>query len=83
MKGNTLAEFIDDLLSVGGPEKEFTFRGKYYFGQMIFQKDKNLLDLYLDAYDNSDSSDKRYLETYHFYGEDFSKCVSQFKTLKF
>ena len=82
MKGNTIAVFIDDLLSVGGPEKEFTFRGKYYFLETIFQKDKNLLDLYLDAYDNGDPSDKRYLETYHFYGEDFSKCVSQFETAK-
>ncbi len=31
MKGNTLAEFMDDLLVSGGPEKEFVFRGKRYF----------------------------------------------------
>ena len=30
MKGNTLAEFINDLLTMGGPEKEFEFRGKKY-----------------------------------------------------
>ena len=33
MKGNTLAEFIDDLLAMGGPEKEYEYRGKRYFMQ--------------------------------------------------
>lgn len=28
MKGNTLTEFIDDLLTMGGPEKEYEYRGK-------------------------------------------------------
>ena len=27
MTGNTLTEFMDDLLAMGGPEKEFVFRG--------------------------------------------------------
>ena len=31
MKGNTLAEFLDDLLTVGGPEKEFVFRDRFSF----------------------------------------------------
>ena len=31
MKGNTLADFIDDLLSMGGPEKEFVFRDRFFF----------------------------------------------------
>ena len=31
MKGNTLTEFMDDLLTMGGPEKEFLFRGRRYF----------------------------------------------------
>ena len=26
MRGNTLTEFMDDLLTMGGPEKEFLFR---------------------------------------------------------
>ena len=30
MKGNTLTEFMEDLLTMGGPEKEFLFRGKKY-----------------------------------------------------
>ena len=82
MKGNTLAMFMDDLLLAGGPEKEFIFRDKYYFLETILQKDMNLLDLYLDTYENSDSCKKKYLETYHFYGKDFMECVSQFETAK-
>lgn len=31
MKGNTSVAFAADLLSVGGPKKEFVFRGKQYF----------------------------------------------------
>ena len=31
MKGNTLSEFINDLLTMGGPEKEYEYRGKRYF----------------------------------------------------
>ena len=27
MTGNTLTEFMDDLLAMDGPEKEFVFRG--------------------------------------------------------
>ena len=33
MTGNTLSEFIDDILTMGGPEKEFLFRGKKYMSQ--------------------------------------------------
>lgn len=30
MKGNTLGQFIDDILTMGGPEKEYLYRGKRY-----------------------------------------------------
>ena len=33
MIGNTLSEFVDDILTMGGPEKEFLFRGKKYMLQ--------------------------------------------------
>ena len=33
MIGNTLSEFVDDILTMGGPEKEFLFRGKKYILQ--------------------------------------------------
>ena len=31
MKGNDLNQFIDDLYSMGGPEKEFIYKGNSYF----------------------------------------------------
>ena len=31
MKGNDLDQFIDDLYSMGGPEKEFIYKGNSYF----------------------------------------------------
>lgn len=34
MKGNTLSEFINDLLTMGGPEKEYEYRGKRYFMEL-------------------------------------------------
>ena len=30
MRGNTLTEFIDDLLTMGGPEKAYEYRGNKY-----------------------------------------------------
>jgi hypothetical protein len=33
MIGNTLNEFMDDLYSMGGPEKEFSYKDKRYFLQ--------------------------------------------------
>ena len=38
MKGSTLAEFINDLRTMGGPEKEFTFRDKRYFLETTFHE---------------------------------------------
>lgn len=41
MKENTLTEFMDDLLIMGGPEKEFMFRGKRYFMEsQPYEKDR-------------------------------------------
>lgn len=46
MKGNTLAEFVDDLLTMGGPEKEFLFRGKKYLIEtQPFNDDPSLIEL--------------------------------------
>lgn len=30
MIGNTLSQFIDDILTMGGPEKEYLYKGKRY-----------------------------------------------------
>lgn len=37
MKGNTLHQFLDDILTMGGPEKEYLYLGKEY----ILQTDYN------------------------------------------
>ena len=47
MKGNTISEFINDLYSCGGPEKEFTFRGKRYFLETTTKDGTDLLELYV------------------------------------
>lgn len=83
MKGCSIGEFIDDLLSVGGPEKEFVFRDKFYFLETMFREERNLNELYLDEYDNSDPKSKLYLQTYSFWGRNFFECVKQFETAKF
>ena len=45
MKGNTLAEFMDDLCTMGGPEKEFVFRGKKYFMEaQPYEKDRTQVE---------------------------------------
>lgn len=36
MKGNSFAEFMDDLLTMGGPEKEFQFHGRTYMLETYF-----------------------------------------------
>ena len=47
MKGNTLAEFMDDLFACGGPEKEFTFCQKRYFLETALHEDTNLIELHV------------------------------------
>lgn len=79
MKGNTLAEFIDDLLSMGGPEKEFVFRDRFFFLESACQENSAVLELYLDEYDNSNPQDKVFLTTHRFLGKDLSECVEKFE----
>lgn len=40
--------FIDDLLTMGGPEKEFVFREKIYFLETVFDLERSMKKLYLD-----------------------------------
>lgn len=77
MKGNTLAEFMDDLLTMGGPEKEFIFRGKKYFMQVQpYEKDNNLVEFVInECFDN-----ENYIFRCH--GKNNSECVAQFEKAK-
>lgn len=47
MNGNTLIEFINDLLTMEGSEKEFVCKNKSYFLESCYHKDKDLIEMYL------------------------------------
>lgn len=81
MKGNTLGEFIDDILISGGPEKEFTFRNKYYFLEAFYKTSGNV-ELRVDEYDRRKNGEYIYLKTYNFIGKKLAECVNQFETAK-
>ena len=79
MNGNTIGQFIDDLLLMGGPEKEFVFRNKFYFLEtttLPSQKEPQLR-LTIDEYDNGNPGQKRFLHSYCFDGSNFTECVSK------
>lgn len=81
MKGNTLEHFLDDTLMMGGPEKEFIFRDKYYFLEAICQKDGKI-NLHLGEYDLNKDEDHEYLGTHNFAGKDLADCTNKFTTEK-
>lgn len=76
MKGNTLSEFMDDLLTCGGPEKEFTFRGRQYFMEARYHKDTGLTELYLNEYGCDPERE------YGFLGADLRECVHKFEVAR-
>ena len=77
MKGNTLTDFIDDLLSMGGPEKEFVFHDRFFFLQSSC--DGNHCTLVIDEYDNTIPQEKRFLKSHRFSGKTLAECVSAFE----
>ena len=81
MKGNTLNEFISDLLETGGPEKEFVFGNKYYIIQGDTIQPSNVPGLRLDVYHNDNDEAGEYIQTYFFPGDDV-ECVKQFEKAK-
>ena len=81
MKGNTLGEFIDDILISGGPEKEFVFRDKYYFLESTC-KGNGCMELRIDEYDTQESDEPQYIKTYRFIGKNLTECTNQFETAK-
>lgn len=79
MKGNTLAEFMDDLLSMGGPEKEFVFRDRFFFLESTYRENGTVLELYLDEYDNRNPKEKVFLTSHRFQGQNLAECVEKFE----
>ena len=76
MIGNTLSEFVDDILTMGGPEKEFLFRGKKYMLQcQKYEANPSLTELVIfECFGN---------ENYIFrcLGKDFRECFEQFENV--
>ncbi len=77
MKGNTLTEFMDDLLTMGGPEKEFEFRGRRYFMEaQPYEEDRDQTEFVIfECF-----GEQRYIFRCH--GPDCESCVRQFEQAK-
>lgn len=74
MKGNTLNEFMDDLYSMGGPEKEFLYKDKRYFLQC--EAVDNMIEMVIfECF-----GEQKYI--YRCKGKDFAECVKQFEKAK-
>ena len=74
MKGNTLAEFIDDLLAMGGPEKEFEYTGKRYFMQAQ-PYEEDITQVEFVVYECF--GEENYIFRCH--GRNTAECVEQFE----
>ena len=79
MLGNSIGEFIDDLLLSGGPEKELVYHNKYYFLETTYFKSDKHYGLCIDEYDNTDPENKVLLHSYNFTGYNFNECVNKFE----
>ena len=79
MIGNTIGEFIDDLLIMGGSEKEFIFRKKYYFLETTYNETTNSFTLCIDEYDNTVPESKALIRSQYFSGKDYTECVNKFE----
>lgn len=74
MKGNTLEQFIDDLLTMGGPEKEFTYKNHRYFLETT-----QISETEMDMYVFEIFEDKECPYLCHCIGKDLAKCVAKFE----
>lgn len=74
MKGNTLNEFMDDLYSMGGPEKEFLYKGKRYFLQC------EAVDDMIEMVIFQCFGEQEYI--FRCKGKGFANCVEQFEQAK-
>jgi hypothetical protein len=73
MTGNSLQEFMDDLLASGGPEKEFVFRNKRYFLETVYHSEKGENELSVDEINVPEA------KTYSFCGKTIRECVEKFE----
>lgn len=76
MKGSSIDEFIADLILMGGPEKEFTFRGKKYFLETRWHEELKLNEMYIFEVSDEDPV------IFSCIGKNFEECVRQFEEAK-
>ena len=79
MKGNTINEFISDLCTNGGPEKEFVYADKYYIIQADSKENDDKTYLRLDVYSCVNNEAGQIINTLWFAGDTLLKCVDAFE----
>lgn len=83
MKGNSLNQFVSDMLEFLGPEKEFTCGNKYYIIQGDrLQPGSNITGLRVDVYENINDDAGEFIEDYFFPGEKNDECFEKFVKAK-
>ena len=75
MKGNDLNQFIDDLYSMGGPEKEFIYKGKSYFLESANIGNNTIEMVMFQCFGKGE-----YI--FRCTGKDFAECARQFEKAK-
>ncbi len=74
MEGNTLNEFMDDLCTMGGPEKDFMYKDKRYF--LECEAVDNMIEMVIfECF-----GEQNYI--FRCKGKDFVECVKQFEKAK-
>ena len=72
MKGNDLDQFIDDLYSMGGPEKEFIYKGNSYFLESANIGNNTIEMVVFQCFGKGE-----YI--FRCTGKDFAECARQFE----
>ena len=72
---SSLTEFINDLVTIGGPEKEFEYNGKRYFMEShAYEQDPTLVEYVIfECF-----GDENYIFRCH--GKNNAECYEQFET---
>lgn len=74
MKGNTVNQFMDDVIACGGPQKEFLFNGKNYLLETIEENSKASLKLFLIKDNKSKILFSSAKPSYQLRAEEFEKA---------
>ena len=82
MKGNDLNEFISDLYSNGGPEKEFRYLNKYFIVQCDENHGQENIILRFDEYKLQDDEAGDFVKSFFFKGKTLAECVEAFEKAK-